>query len=123
MIYSSVDFPRNPRKIFLFAAEYQIHAKKVNPPIAQSAESIYINMHSANPRAVANATMRILDSLQKEPEDIQLAASGVILLTLSRRFDIPPATVLNCVDNLMKTSKRYDDATFKAVAEYFKNEL
>ncbi|WP_455596801.1 hypothetical protein [Cloacibacillus porcorum] len=47
----------------------------------------------------------------------------MILLILSRRFDIPPATILNAVDNLMRDAKRYDDATFKGIYDYFKNEL
>lgn len=101
----------------------QFNRKKVNPPIAQSTDSIYTNIHSASPKAVATTAMSILNILQDSPEDIQLAASGVILLILSRRFDIPPATILNAVDNLMRDAKRYDDATFKGIYDYFKNEL
>ena len=89
----------------------------------QSTDAIYTNIHSASPKAVAKASMTILDTLQHEPEDIQLAAAGVILLTLARRFCIHPATVLNAVDNLMRDARRYDDATFKGIADYFKNEL
>ena len=101
----------------------QSNRKKVNPPIAQSTDAIYTNIHSASPKAVATTAMSILNILQDSPEDIQLAASGVILLILSRRFDIPPATILNAVDNLMRDAKRYDNATFKGIYDCFKNEL
>lgn len=86
-------------------------------------ETVYDKMHNAHPRLVANISMKALDAIQSSPPDIQLTAVGALLLILSRRLGIAPSTVLNCVDNIMRTSRRYDDATFKGIYAYFDNEI
>ena len=85
-------------------------------------QTIYDRLHNADPRSVANASMAALNSLQNAPPDNQLAAAAVLLLVLSRRHKIVPSSALNCVDNLMQTARRYDDATFKGIYDYFTNE-
>ena len=85
-------------------------------------QTIYDRLHNSDPRSVANASMAALNSLQNAPPDTQLAAAAVLLLVLSRRHKIVPSSALNCVDNLMKYARRYDDATFKGIYDYFTNE-
>lgn len=86
-------------------------------------QTIYDRIGNSNPKRVAMASMGALNALQDRPADEQLAAAGVLMLVLTRRFGVNPANILNCVDNLMADARRYDDATFKGIAEYFKKEL
>lgn len=86
-------------------------------------QTVYDRIYNSNPKRVANASMAALTALQDRPADEQLAAAGVLLLTLTRRFNVAAPNVLNCVDNLIRDSRRYDDATFKGIYDYFKNEL
>ena len=85
-------------------------------------QTVYDRLHNANPRNVANAAMGVLNVLQNSPPDEQLAAAAVLLLTLTRRHRIAPSTALNCVDNIIRYSRRYDDATFKGIYDYYANE-
>lgn len=80
-------------------------------------------MYNANRKAVAVNSMAILNSLQNLQPDAQLAAAGVIMLCMTRRFGVEPANVLNCVDNLMQNARMYDDATFQGIFAYMENEL
>lgn len=91
--------------------------------INQSPQAIYTNLHSASPKAVSTAAMRVLTVLQDEPEDIQLAGAAVVFLELCRRFDMNPSTALNAVDNIIRDARRYDKGTFKGIADYFENEF
>lgn len=86
-------------------------------------QTVYDRIGNANPKRVATASMGVLNAIQDRPPDEQLAAAGVLMLALTRRFGVNPANILNCVDNLMKDSRRYDDATFQGITEYFKHEL
>ena len=86
-------------------------------------ETIYDRLFNCNPRRVANTVMKVMNTLQNVPADEQLAAAAVLMLVVTRRFGIEPANALNCVDNMMKDARRYDAASFKGVAEYFKNEV
>lgn len=67
--------------------------------------------------------MRVLNAIQDEPEDIQLAGAVVVFLELCRRFDMNPSTALNAVDNIIRDARRYDKGTFKGIADYFENEF
>ena len=86
-------------------------------------QTIYDRLFNCNSKRVANASMAALNSIQDYPADEQLAAVGVLFLVLTKRFGIQPDNVLNCVDNMIKDSKRYDLATFQGITEYFKQEI
>lgn len=91
--------------------------------IELSSQAIYANLHSASPKRVSVGAMKILNAIQDDPPDIQLAAASVIFLTLCCRFRLEPSVALNCVDNVIRAARRYDKGTFKGVSDYFKNEV
>ena len=86
-------------------------------------QTIYDRLYNCNPKRVANASMAALNAIQDYPADEQLAAAGVLFLILTERFGVQPDNVLNCVDNMINDSKRYDLATFQGITEYFKEEI
>ena len=80
-------------------------------------------MNSTSPKAAAQVAMTLLDTLQNKDPGTQTAGAAVIFLTLCRRYNIRPQEAITCADNIMKQARRYDDATFKGIADYYKNEL
>lgn len=78
---------------------------------------------NADPRAVSNSSMAILDSIQSKTVDEQILGASVVFLAVSERFGIEPSILLNAVDNLRRYSRRYDKATFKGIEQYFKHEI
>lgn len=67
--------------------------------------------------------MRVLNAIQDDPPDIQLAGAAVVFLTLCRRFGLEPSVALNCADNIIRDARRYDKGTFRGIADYFDNEF
>ena len=92
-------------------------------PIIPSQQSLYDRIHNVPSREVSRVTMAILDRIQSEPVDIQIVAACTVFLTIARRFSIAPSILLNACDNMLRYSKRYAKAAFKAVEQYFDNEI
>lgn len=80
-------------------------------------------MHNASPKRVSVAAMRVLNAIQDEQPDVQLAAAAALFLILCSRTDIHPGTALACAGNIIRSARRYDKGTFKGVSDYIDNEL
>lgn len=88
-----------------------------------SPQSLHDRIHNATPRETAKAASNILNHLQNCPPDIQLTGGAVVFLTLCRRFGAEPLDLIRAVGNMMKESRRYDDASFQGIQDYFDNEI
>lgn len=86
--------------------------------------SLRDRIFNTNVSHVTNVTMKALNLIQDYPVDEQIMSIGVLFQCLIRRYNVATASeVLNGVDNMMKRATGvYDQATFRAVEAYLKNE-
>lgn len=92
-----------------------------NIPI--SATSLRDRINNASTRETAKSASGILNHLQHYSQDTQITGAAVVFLTLARRFNLHPPDLLTAVDNMMKDARRYDDASFQGIQDYFNNEI
>jgi len=56
---------------------------------------------NAHPEVVAHASFKVIDQLQTFPKGVQVAAAGVLLLELCRKWGIHPSAVFEIVNNII----------------------
>lgn len=79
-------------------------------------------MNNADPAAVANATMAVLDRIQHEQPHVQQMAAAALFVLLAEHWGMDPQDVMTATKNLMIGSEG-KRAEFEAVALYLEAEL
>lgn len=88
-----------------------------------SKQAVYDGIGNASAKKVSITVMKLLNAMQDELSDVQVAAVSVLFLTLCAKSGIEPYQALLCADNIIRQAKRYDKGTFKGVSDYMENEI
>ena len=79
---------------------------------------------NASKRQVANASMSVIDALQRYPKGVQIAAIFVVFKLLVDKFEMAYSDALAVVNNIMNDSSHGGPRVeFSAIKEYLRSQL
>ena len=79
---------------------------------------------NASKRQVANASMSVIDALQRYPKGVQIAAIFVVFKLLVDKFEMAYSDALAVVNNIMNDSSHGGPRVeFKATKEYLRSQV
>jgi len=81
-------------------------------------------LNSTNLYALSKATFNVINTLQREPQAVQVQALSSLFLLLCDVYEVDVRRTLEQVDRMMKdTEKQEWRVEFKAIREYIDKEL
>ncbi len=87
------------------------------------AHRLHDRIHNATLRQVRDTAVRVVDAIQVQRPEEQIAGLAATFLLLCERFDYPPRKALEAASNML-TAARYRDRThFEGLALYLREEL
>lgn len=84
---------------------------------------LHDRIHNATLRQVRDSAVRVVDAIQVQKPEEQIAGLAVTFLMLCERYGYPPRRALEAAENMMMQA-RYRDAThFEGLKLYMQHEL
>jgi hypothetical protein len=80
-------------------------------------------MNNANPEAVAECAMAVIDAVQTRREAVRPLGVAAALLLVAERLGVEPQDIATVARNLMLSPSGQRIPEFRAVAEYVRNEV